>query len=119
MKCKDVEARLTEYVDGTLPAAESAAVQEHLLHCPSCARSAAVATFVHLLLARIREQEEIVVPANFEALLMQRLQDEQSLFILLDFSLAGGLNWLLELLQLVFGSFQAMTGADLSPESST
>ena len=118
MDCKHVEERLAEYVDGTLPAQEHAAVQEHLQHCPSCARSAAVASFVHLLLQRIREQEDIVVPEDFEALLMQRLRDEQSLATLLEFSLAGGLQWLLDVLQLIFGSLQAMTGLDLSPESS-
>ncbi len=111
MNCKEVEKRLAEYVEGSLPASESAAVQEHLQQCPSCARSAAAATFVHLLLQRIREQEDIVVPDNFEARLRQRLQDEQTLVSVLDFSLEGGLHWLLEWLQIVFGSWQALTEA--------
>lgn len=40
MKCDDVELLLPEYVDGTLTAAETQRVREHLGSCPACAREA-------------------------------------------------------------------------------
>lgn len=36
MLCADFEQRLTEYVEGALPAAESRAVAEHAMRCPVC-----------------------------------------------------------------------------------
>jgi hypothetical protein len=37
MNCAEVEILLCEYVDGTLPAVQKAAVESHLSACPACA----------------------------------------------------------------------------------
>lgn len=38
LSCSEVLARLSDYVDGDLPAAERARVDEHLRGCDACAR---------------------------------------------------------------------------------
>jgi anti-sigma factor (TIGR02949 family) len=38
LSCSDVLARLSDYVDGELPADERARVEEHLRGCDGCAR---------------------------------------------------------------------------------
>lgn len=38
LSCSDVLARLSDYVDGDLPAAERARVEDHLRGCDGCAR---------------------------------------------------------------------------------
>jgi len=38
MKCRGVEDRLSDYLEGSLPEAEAVAVAEHLFGCVSCAR---------------------------------------------------------------------------------
>lgn len=38
LRCSQVLARLSEYLDGELPAAERRAVEEHLRGCDACTR---------------------------------------------------------------------------------
>lgn len=38
LRCSEVLARLSDYVDGELPAAERAAVEAHLRGCDACTR---------------------------------------------------------------------------------
>ena len=38
LSCEQVKERLSEYLDGELPAADRAAVEEHLRGCDACAR---------------------------------------------------------------------------------
>ena len=40
MNCAEIEILICDYVDGTLPAAEKAAVERHLATCDACARYA-------------------------------------------------------------------------------
>lgn len=38
LRCSEVLARLSDYIDGELDAAEVKRVEEHLLGCPNCER---------------------------------------------------------------------------------
>jgi predicted anti-sigma-YlaC factor YlaD len=61
MNCRDVEARLDDFVDGTLPAADRAAVTLHLESCPSCRAAEAG---VRALAARATALPRVIEPAR-------------------------------------------------------
>ena len=54
LSCEQVLERLSEYLDGELPAADRAAVEEHLRGCNACARfGGEVAETLRLLRERL------------------------------------------------------------------
>ncbi len=57
MNCATLESLLCDYLDGTLPAAESAEAERHLAACPACARRAADARAVMDLAGRAAKVE--------------------------------------------------------------
>jgi anti-sigma factor RsiW len=72
MTCRQVVQVLTEYLDGSLPAAEQARVEEHLAGCDACTA----------FLAQLRTTERVVaglapveVPADLKADLLRAFKD--------------------------------------------
>ncbi len=78
---------------------------------PEQAAEVVVARRVHLLLAELRAVP-VVLPADFEARLMERVQRDTTVLDLLDLWLAGWGRALLELLDLLFAGLPAPQGAD-------
>lgn len=69
LNCSRVLARLSAYLDGEMPGAESLQVRDHLSHCPDCARE----------LARIEEVKQALAclrPVEPPADLGTRLEDK-------------------------------------------
>ena len=97
------QPNLADLADGTLAGPEwDAWLDAH----PEAAREVEVARRVRLLLAELRAAS-IAVPAGFEARLMQRVREDQTLFDLLDLGLAGLGQAILEFLDAIFGMLPA------------
>jgi hypothetical protein len=91
---------LTDLADGTLAGPEW---EEWLAAHPDLAAEVAVARQVRALLGELRAVP-IALPADFEAVLMERVRRDATLLSLLDLWLAGFGRALLELLDAVFGA---------------
>ena len=75
LSCGDVLARLSDYVDGELPAPERARVEEHLRGCDGCARfGGAFGATVRALRAHLRAPGEL--PAEVKERLRRALDGE-------------------------------------------
>jgi anti-sigma factor RsiW len=72
--CKDVVAHLGDFVDGDLPLAQRAAVEDHLDECSDCA--AFYASYKHVVTsaAELREPEE-PLPVDVSNRLRQKLNE--------------------------------------------
>ena len=79
---------------------------------PEQAAEVVTARRVHLLLAELRAVP-VVLPADFEARLMERVQRDATILDLLDLWLAGWGHLLLELLDLLFGGRSTPQSADV------
>ena len=70
MNCADIEILICDYVDGTLSAADRAAVERHLAECPACAElaqdSAAAVGFIERS-AEVTPPPELVTRILFDA----------------------------------------------------
>jgi len=75
MRCGEVLARLSDYLDGSLAGAERAQVEAHVAACDHCARFGGVfaATVAGL---RRRLARPAALPVGHRARLTQRLADE-------------------------------------------
>lgn len=93
----DTENILLDLADGTLSGPEWDA---WLAERPAAAAEVAVARRVRALLVELR-QTQIVVPADFEARLLERVRADQTLLDLLELSVSGVGRALLELLSLL------------------
>lgn len=71
MRCVGVNEVLNDYIDGSLPAQERLAVEDHLTHCSSCTDDLELLTRTIALLGRVPEVE---VPKGFRTALHQRLK---------------------------------------------
>jgi anti-sigma factor RsiW len=71
--CKNIRPRLSEYVDGALPADQDWAVRMHLASCAVCARVAEDFSAMARLLGELPRRE---TSAGFEAALARRLADQ-------------------------------------------
>ena len=60
--CRDIEAKLAEYVDGTQPPAERAAVESHIQSCPPCRARAAGERAAHTLVCSRRDALKSAAP---------------------------------------------------------
>lgn len=60
--CDQTEARLSDYLDGLLPAQEAAAFDEHLHACPQCGPFVAS---IRGLVSNLHEMEEVELPPQF------------------------------------------------------
>ena len=69
MRCDEVLAGLSDYLDGELPPTRLAQVQAHLRGCPACARFGADFT------AAIRALAQAQPAAEEEPMVYQRLHD--------------------------------------------
>jgi anti-sigma factor RsiW len=95
----DQPVDITDLADGTLAGPEwDAWLAAH----PDAAAEVEIARRVRALLTELRAAS-IVVPAGFEARLMERVRGDTTLLELLDLGLAGCGRALLELLELLFG----------------
>jgi anti-sigma factor RsiW len=75
LSCSDVLARLSDYMDGELPAAERARVEEHLRGCDGCARfGGELSATVRALRAHLARPAE--VPRDIADRLRRTLDDE-------------------------------------------
>ena len=104
MTSSNVEFNLTDLADGTLAGPEW---EEWLAARPELAAEVAVARQVRALLGELRAVP-IALPADFEAVLMERVRRDATLLSLLDLWLAGFGRALLELLDALFGTSPAM-----------
>jgi len=100
--CKTAEGYFSPYIDGALDEEEMQAIQDHLRDCPDCLSRLAMAQQAVLLLQRLRE-EDIALPEDFQARLIQRVVSGELALDALDFSWQGLLTTIIELLDLVFG----------------
>src|SRR5690242_12284866 len=70
MNCAELEILICDYVDGTLGAAEKAAVERHLAVCPACAElahdSAATVKFIGHA-AEVEPPPELITRILFDA----------------------------------------------------
>jgi anti-sigma factor RsiW len=70
MNCAEIELFICDYVDGTLPAAQKAEVEQHLAVCPACAElardSAAAVTFMQSA-ADVEPPPELITKILFDA----------------------------------------------------
>lgn len=71
--CKNIRPRLSEYVDGALPADLAWTVRMHLASCAVCARIAEDFSAMARLLGELPRRE---TSAGFEAALARRLADQ-------------------------------------------
>lgn len=102
--CKSARAYFAPYVDETLGEEETRQLQEHLQSCPDCLAELGAARQAILLIRRLQE-ENVPLPAGFQARLMQRILAGDLAADLVDFSWQGLLATLLEFLELFFGMF--------------
>lgn len=100
MTASDEGFDLTDLADGTLTGPEW---EEWLAAHPDLAAEVAVAQQVRALLGELRAVP-IALPADFEAVLMERVRRDATLLSLLDLWLAGLGRALLELLGVIFGA---------------
>jgi anti-sigma factor RsiW len=73
--CKDVIAHLGDFVDGELPLAQRAAVENHLDECPDCA--AFYASYKHVVTsaAGLRDEPEEPLPVDVSNRLRKALNE--------------------------------------------
>ena len=100
--CKSARACFAPYVDETLGEEETRQLQEHVQSCPNCLAELAAARQAILIIRRLQE-EDVPLPAGFQARLMQRILAGDLAADLIDFSWQGLLATLLEMLELFFG----------------
>lgn len=100
--CKTAEGYFSPYIDEALDQEEMQALQDHLRSCPDCLSRLAMAQQAVLLLQRLRE-EDIALPEDFQARLIQRVLSGELALDALDFSWQGLLTTIVQLLDLVFG----------------
>ncbi len=107
------EFNLTDLADDTLAGPEW---EEWLAAHPDLASQVTMARQVRALLTELRAMP-IEVPADFEAMLMERLRRDDTFLGLLDLWLGGFGRTLLELLDLLFGTqpTQAPSGIGRQP----
>ncbi len=91
---------LTDFADGTLAGAEW---EDWLATHPDLAAEVVIARQIRALLGELRAAP-IVLPADFEAVLMERLRRDATLLSLLDLWLTGFGRALLDLLEALFGA---------------
>ena len=100
MTLGDAEFTLTDLADGTLAGPEW---EVWLAAHPDLAAEVAVAQQVRALLGELRTVP-IALPADFEAVLMERVRRDATLLSLLDLWLSGFGRALLDLLEALFGA---------------
>ncbi len=105
MTASNERFNLTDLADGTLAGPEW---EDWLATHPDLAAEVAIARQVRALLGELRAVP-IALPADFEAVLMERVRRDATLLSLLDLWLAGFGRALLDLLDALFG-------APLAPE---
>lgn len=109
MTMGDADVDLTDLADGALSGSDWEAWRA--TH-PEQAAEVVVARRVHLLLAELRAVP-VVLPADFEARLMERVQRDATILDLLDLWLAGWGHLLVELLDLLFGGLSVPQSAEV------
>lgn len=95
---RESQFNLTDLADGTLTGPEW---DQWLAEHPELAAEVAIAKRVRAFVIRLRE-EEIEVPEDFEAKLMERIRADVTLLDLLDLGLAGLARAVLEILNALF-----------------
>ncbi len=94
------ELNLTDLADGALAGPDW---EQWLAAHPDLASQVTMARQVRALLTELRAMS-VEVPADFEAMVMERLRRDDTFLGLLDLWLAGFGSALLELLDVLFGS---------------
>lgn len=61
MNCREIESLLDQYIDGSLPPAETGQVEEHLAGCENCRRDVEA---IRALLAEARAVPRSIMPEN-------------------------------------------------------
>lgn len=99
MTAGNEEFNLTDLADGTLAGPEW---DEWLAAHPDLAAQVTIARQVRALIMELRAVP-VEVPADFEAILLERVQRDDTLLGLLDLWLGGFAHVLIELLDVLFG----------------
>lgn len=103
MTCDELLELIPDLVDGTLPPEILTEAQTTLPNCPDCQRQLEIAQRVREVLAEIRLQGAVNLPAGFEARLIARIQQQNAGIDLLDLSSRAFGVWLTELVNLIGG----------------
>ncbi len=91
MNCKDIQAKLIDYLDHRLDAATAGDMRQHLASCPSCSRE--VEELRELLTAMSDSALEMPPPAlreNFSIMLQSELNMQATTTIIEEFPVATG-----------------------------
>lgn len=72
LRCWDARRRVSEYLDGELPAADASLVERHLVVCPTCPPLYAALTGTRAALGALRDPNS-VVPPDLAARIDERL----------------------------------------------
>jgi anti-sigma factor RsiW len=104
MNCEELTQLLPDLVDGTLPDALRAEVEDALSRCPDCQRELEAAHQIRTLFAALQaENVQLSVPAGFETRLLARVHKQHGALELLDLSSRAFLMWVIELINLIGG----------------
>ena len=71
LRCSEVLARLSEYIDGELPAPEVKRIESHLLGCPNCERFGKNFGSMVVSLRRAGDETQSVEPGLVARLMAQ------------------------------------------------
>ncbi len=103
MTCDELLELIPDMVDGTLSPEVRTEAAATLPGCPDCQRQLEIAQRVREVLAEIRLQSAVNLPAGFEARLIARIQQQNAGIDLLDLSSRAFGVWLAELVNLIGG----------------
>lgn len=84
MDCKDIQPRLSAWIDGALDHAEDTLIRAHIETCPTCGKEAEALKKLSVLLRRSQDRDlSRGFRARLMAQLLQREREEQPLWILI------------------------------------
>jgi anti-sigma factor RsiW len=75
MKCNEIQARLSEYLDGALRAEEAVALEEHMAQCAACKRELEA---LRRTVQAVGELPRCAAPAGFRDKVVQRIRAESA-----------------------------------------
>ncbi|OSY88659.1 hypothetical protein WH52_02995 [Tenacibaculum holothuriorum] len=78
MECKDIQNKLIDYIENTLPQHDKSSVEEHLNSCDNCTKELKETTqFLALITKDTIEQPSVSLRDNFEKLLENEIKKQE------------------------------------------
>jgi predicted anti-sigma-YlaC factor YlaD len=104
MDCKELAALIPDMIDGTLEPAIQAEAETALENCPECRQEYEIARQIRTFLTDLQAQRpDLVLPAGFEARLLERIRLQNTGVDFLDLSSKAFGLWLIEIINLIAG----------------